>query len=474
MESNIKDKEILEIQNLTVQFSGNKKPLFSNINFSVPYNSIFGIFGETGCGKSTLAQCIMGFIPLDYIKGKILLNFNGDFINTTDSEADLSNIYGKKIVYIPQDPYKTLNPFEKVGKQLLRVLKFHKNQAHLKQILTSTQLSKSIMEFYPRELSAGQCQRAMLACALAANPDILILDEPTASIDAQARSYIVQTFKTFLNNKKTLVIISHELHEYNDLIHEQNRFYFNEQEEEEYIPKHIELENSQKIIKLENIRKSFGGKTVLEDINLEVGLNRWIYIEGRNGCGKTTLLNILLGFEKPNRGKFHWRDKIIKWKNLNSKIMEFFHPVFQDVYQSFNPSITIFKSLEEVIEKIKPAKKDQLKNLKEFLFQHLELSNDLLNKFPHQLSYGQQKRLALLRTILKYQMISLKYPNAVHLFLFDEIFSGIHSKLRSNIINFLEDLRNERNFSIIWIAHAQPNLKELCDITYELKNGELV
>ena len=285
---------IIEAKNLTIKFPTSSEAVFENLSFQVPRGSIYGIFGETGCGKSTLAQYIIGFIPSSLVEGKIYLHFQ-DQKNVPlhhYNEFNWRKLRGEKIVYIPQDPYKTLNPYERVGKQLFRSLIFRKkkqssrsfslypfiqmlgklvngsvsvkdvrecrdtffqifgkinvsreDREELKDILAQVGLSYELSERFPHTLSAGQKQRIMLAHAIILEPELLILDEPTASIDPKGRKILQDCFHRLLKKGVTLLLISHELQEYEKMIPRNCRLYFSQ-----ILPTGVHLQRSRRKI----------------------------------------------------------------------------------------------------------------------------------------------------------------------------------------------------------------------------------
>lgn len=470
-------ENIIEIENVSVTFPSAKEAILKKISFSIPRNSIFTFFGNTGCGKSTLAQCFVGFVPSSCVQGNITLYFQNEAkrnIHSIDELCWNKEIRGKKVVYIPQDPYKTLNPFENVHKQLMRVIQHYGNKTSMEEILEHLELSKEILELFPSSLSAGQKQRLIFAHALAASPELLILDEPTASIDTDGRRVLLQNFKRLQNKGHTLIIISHETKDYKFISNADDTFNFTPKPDykQTLSQEHI-FENTQNLLRLSGIDKIFDGFHVFQRVNLDLNVDEWIYFHGYNGCGKSTLLHIIMGLLKPEKGSYYWKEKKIPWKKIQKTLWQFLHPVFQDVYHSLNPRLTVQKSLEEILSLLSPEKREKLLFLKNELWENFCLEKELEKKLPRELSYGQQKRVAIIRAILKYERETIRYPKEYHVFLFDEIFSGIHWELRDTILLYLKRLRERKNFSIIWIAHEHQILKDLCSRIFIFKNGFL-
>ena len=467
------NNHIVEIENLYVYLPGNREAILSGISLRIPRGKLYGIFGETGCGKSTLAQCLIGFVPAACINGRIRLHFqNQSSIDVASIDLQTwQQLRGSKVVYIPQDPYKALNPSENIRCQLQRLCP--NGNGAISSLLERVQLPLWLLDAFPHTLSAGQRQKVMLAMAIAVAPELLILDEPAASVDARGRAALRHCFSELTAAGHTLIIVSHETQDYQELIPSEQRFVFGSPAPTLPLAAAAvgSIPPAPALLQLRGLGKSFGKLPVLTSIDLTVASNEWVYLEGDNGCGKSTLLHILLGLLRPDHGELFWRGRQVPWTSL--RYSRYVHPVFQDVFHSLNPKLTIASSIAEVGQPLPAKYRQKLTTIGERLRQELDLASALLQMLPQQLSYGQQKRVALLRTLLKFQAAMLTAPGDFHLLVFDEIFSGIHWQLRHSILHLLHNLRRDYPFAAIWVAHQQPELQRLCDSIYCLSNGQL-
>ncbi|NUM35315.1 MAG: ABC transporter ATP-binding protein [Candidatus Brocadiae bacterium] len=471
------EQNIVCLENFGVRFSAEKEPLFSDVSFSIPRGAIFGIFGETGCGKTTLGQCLGGFVPLSFWEGKIHFHFgNGEkFSLDKTQEFPARKIRGKKIVYIPQDPYKTLNPFEPVKKQLCRIAQYYGTEKKLPEIMAQLQIQEKKIHLLPHHLSGGQKQRIILACALLAEPELFVLDEPLASIDTGGRKAILDCLQGLSKEGRTLAVICHELQEYENIIAPSLCFEFSSRHSVYYFPQKRSFRSLPfPVLSVQKITKKFYGNPVFESTGLEIHSNEWVYLEGHNGCGKSTFVNMLLGHLSPDEGEIQWLGQKIPFRNVCNHAAKHIHVAFQDVFHSLDPRMKVEDSLREIISRSPGKNRIMMENMKDFLWKHLELPIDRSKLLPGELSYGQQKRLVLLRALLKYRLYNILEPLSFHLLLFDEIFSGIHKPLRRKIIFLLQEMRYEKTFSILWIAHAQDDLRKLCDRVYCIQDGKIV
>ncbi|MDN5319278.1 MAG: hypothetical protein PWR00_1241 [Thermovirga sp.] len=192
-----------------------RQPLVRNVSFSVPPRSVFFLVGETGSGKSLIAQTIAGTLPERLTaKGKIF--FEGRNILLLESR-ERQKLWGHSIFLIPQEPFVALNPllsvFYQVREIFEHVRKMKKNQAseYTKHILSSLGIPYHASKEKPYKFSGGMAQRALLAMALASPAKIVILDEPTKGLDSSRKEDAILLIKEVLNNGKTVLCITHDL-----------------------------------------------------------------------------------------------------------------------------------------------------------------------------------------------------------------------------------------------------------------------
>lgn len=215
-------KTILEVKNLKINFKtyAGLVRAVRGVNFDLKEGETLAIVGESGSGKSVTSNALMKLIPQPpgiYESGKIL--FNGrDLVPLTDKE--MSKIRGNEIAMIFQDPMTSLNPTMKVGRQITEVILQHKKvskaDAKKRAIELLTQVGIPFPEKrynqYPHEFSGGMRQRVVIAIALAADPKLLIADEPTTALDVTIQAQILELMKEIQKNSKTSIIfITHDL-----------------------------------------------------------------------------------------------------------------------------------------------------------------------------------------------------------------------------------------------------------------------
>ncbi len=190
-----------------------------NVSLTIPRGKIVGLVGESGCGKSMMANSIMNLLPKNgYVaQGSIL--FKGTDLAAC-GEKERRKLYGDRITLIFQDPMTSLNPVLRVGRQVEEVLRLHKPLSHEEAKAQVIGMFKSLgipepekrYNSFPHQLSGGLRQRVMISAAMVCRPDVLIADEPTTALDVTIEAQILKLMKRLQAEEQTAVLlITHDL-----------------------------------------------------------------------------------------------------------------------------------------------------------------------------------------------------------------------------------------------------------------------
>jgi len=217
----MENEKLLEINDLHTAFKLQNEyfDAVDGVSFSLYKNEVLAIVGESGCGKSTIANSIVGLHNENFTKvsgeiiykGKNLIEF---------SEAQLNMVRGKEIGFIFQDPLASLNPLQKIGAQIEESLIYHtdytKEQRHERMLQLLDQVGivnpKRTSNQFPHQLSGGMRQRVLIAIALSCKPEIVIADEPTTALDVTIQAQILDLLTELQNEINAgIILITHDL-----------------------------------------------------------------------------------------------------------------------------------------------------------------------------------------------------------------------------------------------------------------------
>jgi peptide/nickel transport system ATP-binding protein len=212
---------LLQVQNLVVEFPGRRGTLraLDDVSFDIAPGEILGVVGESGAGKSLTGASIIGLLepPGRVASGQILLE--GQRIDNLSHEQ-MRHIRGRQIGAIFQDPLTSLNPLYSVGRQLVETIQAHLpvNAAEARQraidLLKDTGIpaAEQRIDHYPHQFSGGMRQRVVIALALAAEPKLIVADEPTTALDVSIQAQIIGLLKRVCRERGAAVmLITHDM-----------------------------------------------------------------------------------------------------------------------------------------------------------------------------------------------------------------------------------------------------------------------
>jgi oligopeptide/dipeptide ABC transporter ATP-binding protein len=211
---------LLAVRDLTISFRAKKNPLqvVTNLNFSIDRSEVFGLVGESGCGKSLTALSIMGILPQNAFSGGEI-SYNGRNLLKLDNES-MRKLRGKELSMIFQEPMTSLNPVLTIGYQISETLTTHEGLSKKEAMDRATELLRDVripspevrVREYPHQMSGGMRQRVMIAMAIACKPYLLIADEPTTALDVTIQAQILELLMDLKQEKNmSILLITHDI-----------------------------------------------------------------------------------------------------------------------------------------------------------------------------------------------------------------------------------------------------------------------
>lgn len=206
---------LLKVENLNVIYGKGNDHVHAvkDVSFHIKPGEIFGLVGESGCGKSSLGKTIIRLT--DPASGRML--YKGEDVSTLEGKA--LKTYRQEVQMVFQDPYGSLNPRMKVGNAIIDVLNVHgigegraERRKRVAELFQAVGLNPVWAWRYPHEFSGGQRQRICIARALALNPDLLVADEPVSALDVSVQAEILKLLQNLRASRNlAFLFVSHDL-----------------------------------------------------------------------------------------------------------------------------------------------------------------------------------------------------------------------------------------------------------------------
>jgi peptide/nickel transport system ATP-binding protein len=498
----------LRVENLEVCLGENGEALLRDVSFSIDAGEIFALVGESGSGKSVSSLSLMRLLPdaLRITGGRVRMQ-DADLFELT--EAQMQDIRGRRVAMIFQNALTSLNPVQKVGRQVAETLRLHtgaKNAAARERVI---ELFREVgipepeqrYDFYPHQLSGGQQQRVMIAMALACEPELLIADEPTTALDVTIQEQVLELIRQLARSHHLAVLlITHDMGVvkntadsvavmYQGEIIEQARVDdFFRAPKEAYSRRLIDslpdLGKYQKrgavtpLLQVENLRVHFPiRKGVLQrvvdhtravdGVSLEIGEGETYALVGESGSGKSTLGRAILNLEAVTSGSIHFAGSRIDQLNRRQMLpwRKRIQVIFQNPFSSMNPRMSVGHIIEEGMESLGLAldASQRQRRIVELL-ERVQLEVEFQHRYPHEFSGGQLQRIAIARALaVEPQLI-----------ICDEPTSALDVSIRADVIELLQELQREFGVSYLFITHDLSIIPTLAHHVGVMQLGKIV
>lgn len=496
----------LDVVDLSVGYAGENGiiPAVDRVSFSIAPGEFMGLAGESGCGKSTIAQSILRLLraPGIITGGKIRIAGN-DMLSEDDNAVRALRWRTASIVL--QNSLTSLNPVKRIEWQLREAL--NRGGAGVKrtpaELLQMVDIDPKRLRAFPHELSGGQRQRVVIAMALALEPKLIILDEPTTALDVIVQQEIFVTVKALQRQMGfAVLLITHDLpllFEVADRIavmkdgkiveaapvaefrqhqrHPYSKALLSATPKVDFsVPQVVRPKTvAHPVLETAHLTKAYGtnpltGRSALvavNDVSFRLAPGEIVALVGASGSGKSTFGRIVTGLTRPSSG-----DVLVDGRTPVPVSRRRPHQpraaqmVFQDVYGSLNPLHTIGHHLRRAVISAPGGDKADVEGRVAALLTEVGLvpTASYLDRRPHELSGGQRQRVGLARALAA----------SPKLLVADEPVSMLDVSIRRDILSLIARLRDEQGVAVLYITHDVVSAGYIADRIAVMHRGQLV
>ncbi|HTM76173.1 MAG TPA: ABC transporter ATP-binding protein [Devosia sp.] len=503
---------LLSVRDLHVGFGRDPKAneVVRGVSFDIEAGHTLAIVGESGSGKSVTALSVNRLV--DFGGGKItggtitLQREDGSLMDiTAASERALTRIRGGEIGMIFQEPMTSLNPIQSVGTQIAESFRLHRGltgqqaEAAAKDALDRVRIPDAArrLKYFPHQLSGGMRQRVMIAIALAANPRLLIADEPTTALDVTVQAQIMALLGELRREMgMSMIFITHDVGlvagiadtimvMQNGVAVEQGALSavldHPQHDYTQHLLRAVPHFNAGKAVRTDAktggepvvrvadlavrfpvtggmLRRPVGAVHAVDGVDFELRAGETLGIVGESGSGKSTTARALLGLVSVARGSIEVHAP------KASKADRPMQMVFQDPFASRNPRLTVKNLLAEPALAAGLRNDAMLETRMRALLARVGLPDDALSRYPHEFSGGQRQRLCIARALML-------NPDIVVL---DEAVSALDVSVQAKVLDLLVDLQHEFGLAYLFISHDMAVVERIAHRIAVMYAGQIV
>jgi len=495
---------LVQVENLRVvaRKDGVETAIVKDVSFAVPKGEVLALIGESGSGKTTIALTMLGYARRGCrIAGGSIRIGDTHVLGLTPEQ--LYGLRGRKVSYIAQSAAAAFNPMKTIMDQVIEGALIHgtssRREAEAKAVELFAALAlpdpKGIGARYPHQVSGGQLQRLMAAMALATDPDLVVLDEPTTALDVTTQIEVLRAFKKVVRERgATAVYVSHDLAVVAQMadrilvlsdgemretgttadILERPRHPYTKSLLAAAAPQPragIPAAAETPLLEIRGLVAGYGradasgmpAVRVLDNVDLAIARGSTLGVIGESGSGKTTLARVVAGLVPAARGSVLFDGKPLP-TNLTERSREQFRRiqiVFQNADTVLNPAHTIERILARPLAFYHGVRGDEARKRTARLLDLVKLPATLVARRPTELSGGQKQRVNLARALAA-------EPDLI---LCDEVTSALDTVVGAAVLDLLAELRRELGVSLMFISHDISTVRAVCDQVIVLYSG---
>lgn len=478
----------------------------NGISFDVGPGEVVCLLGESGSGKSVIAQAVMGLLPEALVPSGDVIELQGEnLLNATP--ARLRALRGSRMGMVFQVPMTALDPVMTCGAQVEEVLIQHTdlNKAARRQsvldIFARVRLPDPPRMYaaYPHELSGGQRQRIVIAIALILRPSLLICDEPTTALDVTTQAEILKLIRELQQENGTGVLfITHDFGVVADIADRVVVMQLGQQVEsgdktevlqhprEPYTRSLLqavpELKPMRPAITVErplllearSLGKQYSAGSwpmrrrvvdAARDVSLRLHAGETLGIVGESGSGKSTVARCIAQLIEPTQGQVTLQglESTASNRDRRSAFRRSVQVVFQDPNRSLNPRRTVGQSIVEGPINFGVTQEKAWQRAEE-LMALVRMRPDALHRYPSEFSGGQRQRLCIARALACEPKVLIA----------DEAVSALDVSVQDQILKLLEDIQKRLSIGILFITHDLRVASQICDRLVVMHQGRIV
>ena len=468
---------------------GRVRRVVDDVSFDLAPGETIGIAGESGSGKSTLARALLGHArPGSFFEAGSVLLGGRDLMALPPSA--LAALRGREVAMVPQNPLSSLTFHRRVGAQVEEVLRHRAGlaapaaRARALELLGEMGLPEpeSLARRYPHQLSGGQRQRVVLACALACDPALLVLDEPTTSLDKTTEAQVLDLIRRLRTARRGgMVIVTHDLNvvagicdraivmQHGKVVEEGPVRRVFAAPRETYtrvlLGAALQVDGASGtpreqagavLLEAEAVRFSYArpslllrrapaGPPTLTDIAFTLHRGEVLGVIGESGSGKTTLGGLVSGMLAADGGTLRFDGAPLPGPAADRSMdaRRRIQMVFQDPLSSLNPRRRVGEQVIRPLRLFHGLDRRGAEARAARLFEELGLEAELLARFPRQLSGGQQQRVAIARA----------FAAEPDVLVCDEITSALDASVQAQLLDHLAAMQRRAGTALLLITH---------------------